>query len=125
MTWRPGLSISSYRQRRFVLRKTLDSRPYIDWSGQLWSGLQVMEDFMNNKHFPLLFAQALNEKRVELFDEFIPRRASSDRRYFSVRNRGCGCLAQAKLDPHRRVAYEGRRPTVMGSGGESTDTVVK
>ncbi len=26
---------------------------------------------MNNKHLPQLFAQALNEKRVELFDEFI------------------------------------------------------
>jgi predicted SnoaL-like aldol condensation-catalyzing enzyme len=30
-----------------------------------------MEDFMNNKHLPRLFVQALNEKRVELFDEFI------------------------------------------------------
>ena len=26
---------------------------------------------MSNKHLPRLFAQALNEKRVELFDEFI------------------------------------------------------
>ena len=33
--------------------------------------LGVMEDFMSNKHLPRLFAQALNEKRVELFDEFI------------------------------------------------------
>jgi len=30
-----------------------------------------MEDFMSNKHLPRLFAKALNEKRVELFDEFI------------------------------------------------------
>jgi hypothetical protein len=30
-----------------------------------------MEVFMGNKHLPRLFAQALNEKRVELFDEFI------------------------------------------------------
>jgi hypothetical protein len=30
-----------------------------------------MEGFMSNKHLPRLFAQALNEKRVELFDEFI------------------------------------------------------
>jgi predicted SnoaL-like aldol condensation-catalyzing enzyme len=30
-----------------------------------------MEHFMSNKHPPGLFAQALNEKRVELFDEFI------------------------------------------------------
>jgi predicted SnoaL-like aldol condensation-catalyzing enzyme len=30
-----------------------------------------MEDSMSNKHLPRLFAQALNEKRVELFDEFI------------------------------------------------------
>jgi predicted SnoaL-like aldol condensation-catalyzing enzyme len=30
-----------------------------------------MEDFMSYKHLPRLFAQALNEKRVELFDEFI------------------------------------------------------
>jgi steroid delta-isomerase-like uncharacterized protein len=30
-----------------------------------------MEDFMSNKHLPRLFAQALNEKRVELFDELI------------------------------------------------------
>jgi hypothetical protein len=33
--------------------------------------LRVMEVFMSNKHLPRLFAQALNEKRVELFDEFI------------------------------------------------------
>jgi hypothetical protein len=26
---------------------------------------------MSNKHLPRLFAPALNEKRVELFDEFI------------------------------------------------------
>ena len=39
-TWRPDLSRSWYRQRRFVLRKTPDSRPYIDWSGQLSSGRQ-------------------------------------------------------------------------------------
>ena len=26
---------------------------------------------MSNKHLPRLFAQALNDKRVELFDEFI------------------------------------------------------
>jgi predicted SnoaL-like aldol condensation-catalyzing enzyme len=30
-----------------------------------------MENSMSNKHLPRLFAQALNEKRVELFDEFI------------------------------------------------------
>src|SRR6266566_1494747 len=30
-----------------------------------------MEDFMSNKHLGRLFAQALNEKRVALFDEFI------------------------------------------------------
>src|SRR5258707_9585007 len=30
-----------------------------------------MEDFKSNKHLPRLFAQALNEKRIELFDEFI------------------------------------------------------
>jgi len=26
---------------------------------------------MNNKHLPRLFAQALNEKQVELFNEFL------------------------------------------------------
>jgi hypothetical protein len=26
---------------------------------------------MNNKHLPQLFAQALNEKPLELFDEFL------------------------------------------------------
>jgi predicted SnoaL-like aldol condensation-catalyzing enzyme len=30
-----------------------------------------MEVFMRNKHLPRLFAQALKDKRVELFDEFI------------------------------------------------------
>jgi predicted SnoaL-like aldol condensation-catalyzing enzyme len=30
-----------------------------------------MEDFMSNKPLPRLFAQALNEKRIDLFDEFI------------------------------------------------------
>jgi hypothetical protein len=29
---------------------------------------------MSNKHLPRLFAQALNEKRMELFDEFIRKR---------------------------------------------------
>jgi predicted SnoaL-like aldol condensation-catalyzing enzyme len=33
--------------------------------------LRVMEDFMSNKDLARLFAQALNDKRVELFDEFI------------------------------------------------------
>jgi hypothetical protein len=33
--------------------------------------LRVMEDSMSNKHLPRLFAQALNEKQIELFDEFI------------------------------------------------------
>jgi predicted SnoaL-like aldol condensation-catalyzing enzyme len=30
-----------------------------------------MEDYMGNKRLPRLFAKALNEKRVELVDEFI------------------------------------------------------
>jgi SnoaL-like polyketide cyclase len=30
-----------------------------------------MEDFMSYKHLPGLFEKALNEKRIELFDEFI------------------------------------------------------
>jgi steroid delta-isomerase-like uncharacterized protein len=30
-----------------------------------------MEDFMSHKHLARLFAQALNEKRAEVFDEFI------------------------------------------------------
>jgi steroid delta-isomerase-like uncharacterized protein len=30
-----------------------------------------MDDSMSNKHLPQLFAQALNDKRIELFDEFI------------------------------------------------------
>src|SRR6202140_4384417 len=33
--------------------------------------LRVMEVFLSNKHLPRLFVQALNEKRVELFEEFI------------------------------------------------------
>jgi len=30
---------------------------------------------MNNKHLPRLFAQALNEKQVELFNEFLHQEA--------------------------------------------------
>jgi hypothetical protein len=33
--------------------------------------LRVLEVFLSNKHLPRLFVQTLNEKRVELFDEFI------------------------------------------------------
>jgi hypothetical protein len=33
--------------------------------------LRVMEVFLSNKHLPRLFVQTLNEKRIELFDEFI------------------------------------------------------
>jgi hypothetical protein len=29
------------------------------------------ENSMNNKHLPRLFAQALNEKQFEVFDEFL------------------------------------------------------
>jgi hypothetical protein len=29
------------------------------------------ENSMNNKHLPRLFAQALNEKQLELFEEFL------------------------------------------------------
>jgi predicted SnoaL-like aldol condensation-catalyzing enzyme len=30
-----------------------------------------MENFMSNKHLPQLFAQALNDKKIELFDRFV------------------------------------------------------
>jgi|SRR5882757_1612213 len=40
-TWRPDLSRSWYRQLRFRLRKTPDSRPYINWPRQLSSGRQT------------------------------------------------------------------------------------
>jgi predicted SnoaL-like aldol condensation-catalyzing enzyme len=40
-------------------------------SDSMHNRLGVMEHFTSNKHLPRLFAQALNEKRIELFDEFI------------------------------------------------------
>jgi len=40
-------------------------------SDSIHNRLGVMEHFTSNKHLPRLFAQALNEKRIELFDEFI------------------------------------------------------
>ena len=43
------------------------------WKGYNFVASDGWEISMNNKHLPRLFAQALNEKQLELFDEFLHR----------------------------------------------------
>ena len=41
------------------------------WKGNGFVASGGWENSMNNKHLPRLFALALNEKQLELFDEFL------------------------------------------------------
>jgi hypothetical protein len=43
----------------------------VRWKGAIVVASGGWENSMNNKHLPRLFAQALNEKQLELFDEFL------------------------------------------------------
>ena len=47
----------------------------VRWKGTIFVASGGWENSMNNKHLPRLFAQALNEKQLELFDEFLPPEA--------------------------------------------------
>ena len=49
-----------------AMMRVMDGR----WKGTILWRLVDQENSMNNKHLPLALCQALNEKQVELFDEF-------------------------------------------------------
>jgi len=70
--------------------------------------LEVVEDFMSYKHLPRLFAQALNEKRVELFDEFIHREYNNHNSQVQPGPAGVKAFFRHYLDafPDTKVALE-------------------
>ena len=53
---------------------------------------------MSNKHLPRLFAQALNKKRVELFDEFIHPEYNNHNAYVEP------------VSDHQKTYFSGRQP---------------
>ena len=63
---------------------------------------------MSNKHLPRLFAQALNEKRVELFDEFIHLEYNNHNAYVQPGPAGVKAFFQHYLDafPDTTVVME-------------------
>src|SRR5216683_7709139 len=69
-----------------------------------------MEDYMSNKRLPRLFAQALNEKRVELFDEFIHPEYNNHNPQVQPGPAGVKAFFRHYLDafPDTTVSMEGR-----------------
>src|SRR5712664_2316697 len=67
-----------------------------------------MEDSMSNKHLPRLFAQALNHKRVELFDEFIHPEYNNHNAYVEPGPAGVKAFFRHYLDafPDTKVVME-------------------
>jgi predicted SnoaL-like aldol condensation-catalyzing enzyme len=67
-----------------------------------------MEDSMSNKHLPRLFAQALNEKRVELFDEFIHPEYNNHNAYVEAGPAGVKAFFRHYLDafPDTKVVVD-------------------
>jgi steroid delta-isomerase-like uncharacterized protein len=63
---------------------------------------------MSNKHLPQLFAQALNEKRIELFDEFIHSEYNNHNAYVEPGPAGVKAFFRHYLDafPDTKVAIE-------------------
>ena len=63
---------------------------------------------MSNKHLPRLFAQALNEKRVELFDEFIHLEYNNHNAYVQPGPGGVKTFFRHYLDafPDTKVVME-------------------
>ncbi len=63
---------------------------------------------MSNKHLPRLFAQALNEKRVELFDEFIHPEYNNHNAYVQPGPAGVKAFFQHYLEafPDTKVVME-------------------
>src|SRR5271170_2699043 len=66
------------------------------------------KDSMSNKHLPRLFAQALNEKRVELFDEFIHPEYNNHNAYVQPGPAGVKAFFRHYLDafPDTKVVME-------------------
>jgi predicted SnoaL-like aldol condensation-catalyzing enzyme len=67
-----------------------------------------MEDSMSNKHLPRLFAQALNEKQVELFDEFIHPEYNNHNAYVAPGPAGVKAFFRHYLDafPDTKVVMD-------------------
>jgi predicted SnoaL-like aldol condensation-catalyzing enzyme len=67
-----------------------------------------MEDSMSNEHLPRLFAQALNDKRVELFDEFIHPEYNNHNAYVEPGPAGVKAFFRHYLDafPDTKVVME-------------------
>src|SRR2546427_7188384 len=67
-----------------------------------------MEDSMSNKHLPRLFVQALNDKRVELFDEFIHPEYNNHNAYVEPGPAGVKAFFRHYLDafPDTKVVME-------------------
>jgi predicted SnoaL-like aldol condensation-catalyzing enzyme len=63
---------------------------------------------MRNKHLPRLFAQALNEKRVELFDEFIHPEYNNHNSYVEAGPAGIKAFFRHYLDafPDTKVVMD-------------------
>jgi predicted SnoaL-like aldol condensation-catalyzing enzyme len=63
---------------------------------------------MSNKHLPRLFAQALNEKRLELFDEFIHPEYNNHNAYVQPGPAGVKAFFRHYLDafPDTKVVME-------------------
>ena len=57
---------------------------------------------MSNKHLPRLFAQALNDKRVELFDEFIHPEYNNHNAYVEPGPAGVKAFFRHYLDAFSR-----------------------
>src|SRR6266705_3378570 len=70
--------------------------------------LRVMEVFLSNKHLPRLFVQARNEKRVELFDEFIHPEYNNHNAYVEPGPAGVKAFFRHYLDafPDTKVVME-------------------
>ena len=63
---------------------------------------------MSNKHLPRLFAQALNEKRVELFDEFIHPEYNNHNAYVEPGPAGVKAFFRHYLDEGSNRCSPGR-----------------
>ena len=63
---------------------------------------------MSNKHLPQLFAQALNERRVELFDEFVHPEYNNHNAYVEPGPAGVKAFFRHYLDafPDTKVAMD-------------------
>ena len=67
---------------------------------------------MSNKHLPRLFAQALNDKRVELFDELIHPEYNSHNAYVEPGRRALSILSALPRRISRHESCDGGRDRI-------------